>query len=82
MSSIANTVALKERLLKHVERLSEADIREVLDFVEFLQTKRHKVEPIPEKAHLDPESDPILKLIGIADVEPFADRIDEELYGK
>ena len=30
---------------------------------------------------LDPKEDPILKIIGIADVEPFADRIDQQLYG-
>jgi hypothetical protein len=82
MSSIANTVALKERLLKWIEKLPEADIQEVLDFVEFLQTKRHKIKSIPEKAQLNPEKDPILKIIGIADVEPFADKIDQELYGE
>ncbi len=30
---------------------------------------------------LDPSKDPILKLIGLADVEPFADKIDDILYG-
>jgi len=30
---------------------------------------------------LDPAKDPILKLIGLVDVEPFADKIDDELYG-
>jgi len=29
----------------------------------------------------DPDRDPILRLIGSLDVEPFADKIDEELYG-
>lgn len=82
MRSIANTVALKERLLKCVERLPKTDIQEVLDFVEFLQAKRHRVKPISEKAQLDPEKDPILKVMGIANVEPFANKIDQELYGK
>jgi len=30
---------------------------------------------------LDPAKDPVLKLIGIADVEPFSKEIDRELYG-
>ena len=28
-----------------------------------------------------PAKDPILKLIGMADVEPFADTVEHELYG-
>jgi hypothetical protein len=61
---------------------------EAIDFIDYLLSKsrseglskRRKVA-VPSK-NLDPAKDPLLKLIGIADVEPFADRIDEELYGR
>ncbi len=82
MSLSANKVALKEKLLNRMEKLSETDIREVIDFAEFLQIKRYRVKAIPEKAKLDPKKDPILKIMGIADAEPFANKIDQELYGK
>ena len=34
-----------------------------------------------ERVALDPKRDPVSRIIGIADVELFADRIDEALYG-
>ena len=42
----------------------------------------HKVGAISGNAGLDPGKDPILKLMEIADVEPFTAKIDQELYGK
>ncbi|HDO21279.1 MAG TPA: DUF2281 domain-containing protein [Nitrospirae bacterium] len=79
MSLSANKVALKKRLINRVEKLSDTDIREILDFVEFLQAKRCKRKAVSE---LDLEKDPILKFMGISDIEPFADKIDQELYSK
>lgn len=81
MSSELNTVDLKNQLMDNLERLSEGDIQEILDFVEFLLIKRKKEKIISQRIGLDPEKDPILKLMGLADVEPFAHRIDQELYG-
>jgi hypothetical protein len=64
--------------LTALEELPEERVKELLDFTEFLllreQTKKSKLI-------IDPERDPILELIGLADEEPFADKIDEELYG-
>ena len=77
------TQRIKERLLAELEALPEEKLREVLDFVEFLQAREAK-KPRQEArppSDLDPEGDPILKLIGIADVDPFSQSIDEELYG-
>ncbi len=82
MSLMANKVALKKQLLNRMEKLTATDIREVIDFVEFLQIKKYKIKTIPEKAKLDSEKDPILKIIGLADVEPFSNKIDQELYGR
>ncbi len=81
-TSANNKIVLKGQLLDHMENLSESDIQEVLDFVEFLQTKRYKRKAISGKAKLVPEKDPILRFMGIADVEPFANKIDQELYSK
>lgn len=82
MSSKPNTIDLKNQLLDNLKRLSEDDIQEILDFVEFLLTKRNKEKLISQKSELDPTKDPILKLMGIADVDPFADNIDQQLYGQ
>lgn len=35
-----------------------------------------------KEIRLDPEEDPILQICGIADVDPFAHKIDEELCGE
>ncbi len=70
----------KKHLKENLDKLSESDIQEILDFAEFILTKRYKRKQFPQKRKLDPQKDPILKLIGIADVEPFAHKIDRELY--
>lgn len=75
------TEALKERLIKELEKLPEDRLQEVLDFVEYLRTKGGKRPAHKSPDELDPSKDPILKLMGIADVEPFSQNIDEELYG-
>lgn len=71
----------KQQLLKNLERLPESDVQEILDFADFIVSRRSMMKKIPSKKKLSPEKDPILKLMGIADVEPFADKIDRELYG-
>ena len=70
----------KKRLMENLDKLPESDIQEILEFAEFILTKRYRKENFPQKEKLDPQKDPILKLIGIADVEPFANKIDQELY--
>ncbi len=82
MSARLNTTDLKNQLLDNLERLSGDDIQEILDFVEFLLIKRNKEKKVSQSIGLDPDKDPILKLMGIADVDPFANNIDQELYGQ
>lgn len=72
----------KQQLLKSLERLPESDVQKILDFADFIVLRRSRMKKIPSKEKLAPEKDPILKLMGIADVEPFADKIDKELYGQ
>lgn len=61
-----------------IEQLSEEEAQEVLELAEYLSFKK-KIEKQNKK--LDFENDPILNLIGLADCEPFAEDIDEQLYG-
>jgi len=78
METVRNITKTKDKLLKDLERISNTEIREISDFVEFIIKKRNK-KPL-KKMNLVPKSDPILGLIGIADVEPFSKAIDRELY--
>jgi hypothetical protein len=80
METIRNITKTKDRLLKDLERVSDTEIREISDFVEFIIKKRHK-KPL-KKMTRTPKNDPILRLIGIADVEPFSKRIDRQLYAE
>lgn len=70
-----------------IKALPENLREEAIDFIDYLLSKsraerldRQKETESFEK--LDPAKDPLLKLVGIADVEPFADHIDDELYGR
>lgn len=67
------------RLFTVIEQLSEEEAKEVLDFTEFLLSRK-RTEKQDKK--LDLEKNPILDLIGLADFEPFSEAIDEELYGR
>lgn len=62
-----------------IEQLPPERRAEVEDFIDFL---REKIKPRSEGPGLPPEDDPILGMIGRADVEPFAEDIDEQLYGE
>ena len=80
MNLQAETSILKNRLIKNLGSLNKSDIQNVLNFSEFLLFKGDKKKRVHSTV-LDPKKDPILEIIGIADVEPFADRIDQQLYG-
>ncbi len=68
----------KETFLFALEQLPDENVKELLDFTEFLLLRKQIKK---SKLIIDPEKDPILDLIGLADEEPFASEIDEELYG-
>ena len=69
----------KEMFLVALDKLPDENIRELLDFTEFLLSKEHTKK---SKLLIDPNKDPILKLIGLVNEEPFADKIDEDLYSE
>jgi hypothetical protein len=68
----------KEIFLNALEKLPDENVKELLDFTEFLLLRQQIKK---SKLRIDPDKDPILGLIGLANEEPFADKIDEELYG-
>jgi len=79
---------IKEQLTTLLEELPEEKLSEVMDFVAFLLTKsrfsrsRTAGKVIKSPQGLVPANDPILKFIGMVDVEPFAENIDGQLYGE
>ena len=79
MKTVENTVRLKKRVMENLEKVSENDIQEISDFVEFITRRRYK--GLSKRTRILPKRDPILKLMGIASVEPFSEQIDQELYG-
>jgi len=69
--------SVKDSLLTVIENLPYEKVKELLDFAEFLLTKKTEVSEM----NLDPNKDPLLEFIGLGDVKSFSDKIDEELYG-
>jgi hypothetical protein len=68
----------KETLLFALEKLPDESVKELLDFTEFLLSRTHIKK---SKLKLDPKKDPIFGIIGLANEDPFASEIDDELYG-
>jgi len=79
MKTVEDTVRLKKRVMENLEKISENDIQQISDFVEFIRRRRHR--RFLKKTGMLPKRDPILKLMGIVSVEPFSEQIDQELYG-
>ena len=68
---IGQAKIVKENLLDKISDLPEAKLQEVLDFVDFLRSRKSEVE------------DPILKVAGCLSGTPLSDsEIEEELYGR
>ncbi|MCK4391507.1 hypothetical protein KAX17_01200 [Candidatus Bipolaricaulota bacterium] len=73
--------ALKDQLIKELEKLPEVRLREALDFVGYLRTKEGNEAARKSSEDLDPQKDPLLEFIGGVSHEALAKEIDEELYG-
>ena len=80
MDPANETAILKDRVVENLGKLSKSGIQNVLKFSEFLLFEGDKKKNV-RLSSLDPKNDPILQIIGIADVKPFATEIDQELYG-
>lgn len=68
---IGQAKIVKENLLEKISDLPEAKLQEVLDFVDFLRSRKSEVE------------DPILNVAGCLSGTPLSgSEIEEELYGR
>lgn len=75
--------ALRKKLDREIDTLPADDLPQVLDLVGKLKAKRKRRLPsLFRRKKLDPAKNPLHGLLGIAEVEPFAHRIDKDLYGK
>ena len=72
----------KEQLVQEIEKLPEEQLQEVLNFVGYLRAQDSRKITTMSQKDLDPQGDPVLKLFGIANVEPFSQNIDQDLYGE
>jgi len=72
----------KKELFWEIEQLSSPYLAELQSFIRYLKFKQtSKVATSIDRMALPPENDPILCLIGIVDVAPFSENIDDMLYG-
>jgi hypothetical protein len=68
---IGQAKIVKENLLEKISDLPEAKLQKVLDFVDFLRSRKSEVE------------DPILNVAGCLSGTPLSgSEIEEELYGR
>ena len=73
----------KKELLFEIEQLSNPYIIELQNFIQYLKFKQSgKVILSSDRHVLPPEQDPILREIGLCDITPFSDAIDDTLYGE
>jgi len=72
----------KKELFQEIEQLSSPYLAELQNFIRYLKFKQaSQYTTSINKITLPPENDPILCLIGIADVAPFSEKLDDMLYG-
>ena len=67
----------KETFLFALEQLPDKNVKELLDYTEFLLSREHIKK---SKLKIDPKKDPIFGIIGLANEDPFASEIDDDLY--
>lgn len=72
----------REHLIEEIKSLPEDRLKEVADFVEFLEAKKKKEsEPMPGSIKGE-EVDPLSKVIGICEgPSDLAERHDKYIYG-
>jgi hypothetical protein len=72
----------KTELFREIEQLSSPYLLELQNFIRYLKFKQtDKAATSIDRMALPPENDPILCLIGIIDVTPFSENLDDMLYG-
>ncbi len=71
----------KSELFREIEQLPNPCLVELQNFIQYLKFKYSSANVKSERRALQPEKDPILRLIGLADVPSFSDSIDDSFYG-
>jgi len=67
-----------EYIIERIKSLPDESLKEVADFIEFLETKRKRVAEEKEK---EGEGDPLAKVIGICEgPSDMAERHDKYVY--
>lgn len=75
------TQATKQKLLHEIEYLSHPSLVELQHFIRYLQFKQANTgRHADDLPMFSPEHDPILHALGIVDVAPFSETIDEIVY--
>ncbi len=76
---------IKEKIIEDINKLPENSLKEIMDFISAKVLNASIINDSTidnsEEAQQLFSEDPLLRLIGIFDAEPFADKIDDELYG-
>lgn len=75
------TVSIRPESQQILEQLPPEGLAELTNFIEFLGFKYHLPGSVESEPPLNPEADPLLQVIGVAEVEPLAQDIDDLLYG-
>ena len=75
-------VISKDQIMEKIESLSDDRLKEVLDFIEFLEAKKGKEsKPMIETAGME-DTDPLANVIGVCEGPPdLAERHDKYVYG-
>lgn len=69
----------REHIIERIKSLPEESIKEVADFIEFLEAKRKR---LVEEGGKKVEEDPLSKVIGICEgPSDLAERHDKYVYG-
>jgi hypothetical protein len=71
----------KKELFQEIEQLSGPYLEELQNFIQYLKFKQTVATSI-DRMVLSPENDPILRLIGLVDVTPFSENLDDILYSE
>lgn len=80
-----NSESLRHEIISKIPAIPEESLKSIKDYIDFVtgKEKKRKARPaVEEKNKARKRKNSIGKLIGLAEVDPFANKIDEILYGK
>ena len=70
----------REHIIERIKSLPDESLKEVTDFIEFLEAKRKRA--VEEEGEKKEEGDPLSKVIGICEgPSDLAERHDKYVYG-